>query len=66
MTHRQHVSKEEAAAFQARIVELEAELAQTVTRAEAAEEELRQMQAWASKLGVPQDLAAVDLDQVVR
>lgn len=39
MTHRQHVSKEEAAAFQARIVELEAELAQATTRAEAAEQE---------------------------
>lgn len=41
MTHRQHVSKEEAAAFQARIVELEAELNQATTRAEAAEAELR-------------------------
>jgi hypothetical protein len=33
------VSKEEAAAFQARIVELEAELNQATTRAEAAEQE---------------------------
>lgn len=66
MTHREHVSKEEAAAFQARIVELEAELAQAVTRAEAAEQEARELRAWAGKVGVPQDLGVVDLDQVVR
>lgn len=55
MTHREHVSKEEAAAFQARIVELEAELAQALTRAEAAEQEARELRAWAGKVGVPQD-----------
>lgn len=43
MTHREHVSKEEAQAFVERIVQLEAELAQAVTRAEAAEQEAREL-----------------------
>lgn len=52
MTHREHVSKEQAAAIAARIVELEAELAQTLTRAEAAEQEARELRAWVEKLGI--------------
>ena len=56
MTHREHVSKEEAQAFVERIVQLEAELAQAVTRAEAAEQEARELRALAGKVGVPQNL----------
>lgn len=51
MTHREHVSKEQAAAFQARIVELEAELAQATTRAEAAEQDAGEMRSWVEKVG---------------
>lgn len=51
MTHREHLSKEQAAAFQARIVELESELAQAQTRAEAAEQDAGEMRAWVEKVG---------------
>lgn len=59
MTHREHVSKEEAQAFVERIVQLEAELAQAVTRAEAAEQELRELNAACCSVGLAAELRAL-------
>lgn len=51
MTHREHMSKEEARAFAERIAKLEAERDQALTRLEAAEEELHAARAELQEAG---------------
>lgn len=71
MTHREHLSKEEAQAFAERIAKLEAERDQALTRADATEAELRELrveaethrqiayEAAAAAQCAPHDVAAV-------